>query len=196
MPAAHNRVVLPLIAFLFGVIALGIAVYVVFAPDPLQQQGAVGGPFSLVDQNGGTVTQAALENGPSLVFFGFTHCPDICPTTLFEVSRIYDALGSKADRLKTFFVTVDPERDTPDLLKSYLSSFDPRIVGLTGDRAAIEATLKAYRVFARKVPMEAGGYTMDHTALVYLMDRRGRFVGGFNLQRPPAEAARDLERYL
>jgi protein SCO1/2 len=113
---------------------------------------------------GRTVTQAALENGPSLVFFGFTHCLDICPTSLFEVSRIDDALGPKADRLKTFFVTVD--RDTPDLLKSYLSSFDPRIVGLTGERAAIEATPKAYRVFARKVPMDAGGYTPEGTNLL------------------------------
>ncbi len=101
--------------------------------------------------------------------------------------------GPRATRSRSFFITVDPERDTPELLKTYLSSFDPRIVALTGDRPSIEASQKAYRVYAKKVPLEGGNYTMDHTALVYLMDKKGRFVGAFNLQRPPAESARELE---
>ena len=118
------------------------------------------------------------------------------PHALYEISQVYDVLGPKGDKVKSFFITVDPERDTPDLLKTYLSSFDPRIVALTGDRPSIDATEKAYRVYAKKVPLDGDNYTMDHTALVYLMDRKGRFVGAFNLQRPPAELAKELEKQL
>ncbi len=189
-----SRLALPLLAFLFGAVGLLMAVAVVFMPGKDgQTPAAVGGPFRLVDQNGRTVTEKDLEGAPSLVFFGFTHCPDVCPTALQEITTIYDALGPKGDRLRSFFVTVDPERDTPELLKTYLSSFDSRIRGLSGDKAATDAMLKAWRVYARKVPLEGGGYTMDHTALIYLMDKRGRFVGGFNIQRAPAESARELE---
>ncbi|PSC06652.1 hypothetical protein SLNSH_02260 [Alsobacter soli] len=196
-PRSPNRLVLPLLAFLFGVIGLGVAAYLVFAPGQQQSvASAVGGPFRLVNQDGQPVTEAVLKGKPSLIFFGFTHCPDVCPTTLQDVTQLYDALGAKADDLKAFFISVDPERDTPELMKTYLSSFDKRIVGLTGDRPSIDAVQKAYRVFSRKVPMEGGEYTMDHTAIVYLMDKNGRFVGGFNLQRPPAESAKDVERYF
>ncbi|RYE76669.1 MAG: SCO family protein, partial [Hyphomicrobiales bacterium] len=131
-----------------------------------------------------------------LVFFGFTHCPDICPTKLFEISEVLRAAGPKGEKLKALFVTVDPERDTAETMKSYLGSFDPRIVGLTGDRAAIDGAVKAYRAYARKVPLKDGDYTMDHTALVYLMDKNGGFVGAFNIERPPAEAAQEWLRHL
>lgn len=186
-----RRAALPLLSFLFGVIGLGIAAYVVFGPEKPAAAG-VGGPFALVDQNGGPVTEAALAGRPSLVFFGFTHCPDVCPTTLYQMTQVYTELGADAGKVGSFFVTVDPERDTPEQLKSYLASFDPHIVGLTGDRAALDPMLKSYRVYAKKVPTTGTDYTMDHTALVYLMDKGGRFVGAFNLQRPPAEAAKDL----
>ncbi|MCP8941093.1 SCO family protein [Alsobacter sp. SYSU M60028] len=191
-----GRLLLPLLAFLAGTVGLIVAAAVVFMPGPVPRGPSVGGPFALVDQNGRKVTEAALEGSPSLIFFGFTHCPDVCPTTLFDVTQVFSAMGPKADRAKAFFITVDPERDTPALLKEYLTSFDPRISGLTGDRAAIDAVEKAYRVYARKVPLEGGEYTMDHTALVYLMDKKGQFVGAFNLQRPPADSARELEKYL
>ena len=105
------------------------------------------------------------------MFFGFTHCPDVCPTALFEISEIMRELGSDGDRMRAMFVTVDPERDTPEKLKDYLSSFDPRLIGATGDEAAIKAVEKAYRVYAKRVPLDGGGYTMDHTAIVYLMDK-------------------------
>ena len=108
---------------------------------------------------------------PFLVFFGFTHCPDVCPTALFEVSQVLRALGPEADRTRALFITVDPERDTPSVMKDYLSSFDPHFSGLTGDPAAIAAVAKAYRVYYKKVPLEQGDYTMDHTAIVYLMDK-------------------------
>ncbi|MGE0752309.1 MAG: SCO family protein [Variibacter sp.] len=157
---------------------------------------AVGGAFKLTDQNGATVTDADLKGKPFLVFFGFTHCPDVCPTTLFEVSEVMRALGPKADGVRALFVTVDPDRDTPKALKDYLSSFDPHLIGLTGDQAAIDQISKAYRVYAKKVPTKDGDYTMDHTALVYLMDKQGHFVAPFNLKRKPEEAAADLSRYL
>jgi len=161
-----------------------------------QQVAAVGGPFRLIDQNGQPVSDQDLKGHPFLVFFGFTHCPDVCPTTLFEVSEILRALGPDAARTRALFITVDPERDTPAVMKDYLSSFDTHLLGLTGDSAAVAAVAKAYRVYYRKVPLDDGGYTMDHTAIVYLMDKSGRFVAPFSLKRPTEAAVADLRRYL
>lgn len=138
---------------------------------------AIGGPFELVTQDGKRFTHENLLGKPSAIFFGFTHCPDVCPTTLFEMTLAMQTLGADADRFNTVFVTVDPERDTSELLKTYLSSFDPRIIGLTGSAVAIETMIKAYRIYARKVPLDGGGYNMDHTASVLLFDARGNFVG-------------------
>src|SRR5207248_9646949 len=173
-------------AFLAGLIVCFGAVLLLTGrgSGPVAQQiAAIGGPFTLTDQNGRTVTDQDFKGRPFLVFFGFTHCPDICPTTLFEVSEIMRNLGPDGDRMRAIFVTVDPERDTPAALKEYLSSFDPRLSGLTGDSDAIAAVARSYRAFYRKVPLEQGGYTMDHTAIVYLMDKQGRFVAPFSLRR-------------
>jgi protein SCO1/2 len=142
------------------------------------------------------VTERDFLGAPHLVFFGFTHCPDVCPTTLFQLSEILGKTGSAGRDVKALFITVDPERDTPEVLKSYLASFDPRIVGLTGDREAVEGAVKAYRAYARKVPTKDGDYTMEHTALVYLMNKRGAFVGTFNEKRAPEEAAAEIRRQL
>ena len=157
---------------------------------------AIGGPFQLTDQSGTTVTDKSLQGRPSLIFFGFTHCPDVCPTSLFEISEVLRAMGKDADRVNAYFVSVDPERDSKEAMKDYLSSFDPHLKGLTGDPEAIAKMLTAYRVYAKKVPLKDGDYTMDHTALTYLMDRDGKFVAPFNLNRTPEEAAADLKRYL
>ena len=157
---------------------------------------AIGGPFQLVDQSGATVTEKDLQGKPSIVFFGFTHCPDVCPTALFEMSEILRAMGKDADRVNAYFISVDPERDNRQAMQDYLSSFDPHLKGLTGDPEAISKVLSAYRVYAKKVPLKDGDYTMDHTALTYLMDRDGRFVAPFNLNRKPEEAAADLKKYL
>jgi protein SCO1 len=157
---------------------------------------AIGGPFQLTDQSGATVTEKSLQGRPTLIFFGFTHCPDICPTSLFEISEVLRAMGNDADRVNAYFVSVDPERDSQAAMKDYLSSFDPHLKGLTGDPEAIAKVLSAYRVYAKKVPLKDGDYTMDHTALTYLMDRDGRFVAPFNLNRTPDEAASDLKKYL
>lgn len=195
----NRRLLLPLLVFLLGAAALAAAAFITFAPTRPNGQSAasgVGGPFTLTTAEGKSLTDKDLRGAPFLVFFGFTHCPDICPTKLFEISEVLRAAGAKGDKLKALFVTVDPERDTPETMKSYLGSFDPRILGLTGDRAAIDGAIKAYRAYARKVPLKDGDYTMDHTALVYLMDKNGGFVGAFNIERPPAEAAQEWLRHL
>jgi protein SCO1 len=197
--AKASRVMLLLAAFLGGLfLFFGAIVFVTGrAPSPIGQAvAAVGGPFRLEDENGKSVTDADMKGHPFLVFFGFTRCPDICPTTLFEMSQMMKALGPDADRAGALFITVDPERDTPKALKDYLSNFDPHLRGLTGDQAAIDAALKEYRVYAKKVPLENGDYTMDHTAIVYLMDKDGHFVAPFNLNRTPVAEAADLRRYM
>jgi protein SCO1/2 len=195
----HVRILLVLGAFLAGlVVSLGVVALVsehLLGP-PAPQAAAIGGPFRLIDQNGRTVTEQDLRGRPSLVFFGFTHCPEVCPTTLFDISEVMRALGADADRTHAVFITIDPERDTEEVLKDYLSSFDPHLWGLTGDPALIAAVAKEYRVYFRKVALDDGGYTMDHTAIVYLMDKEGRFVQPFSLKRTPEAAAADLRRYL
>jgi protein SCO1/2 len=157
---------------------------------------AIGGPFQLTDQAGQTVTEKNLQGKPTLIFFGFTHCPDVCPTSLFEISEVLRAMGGDADRVNAYFISVDPERDTAVAMKDYLSSFDPHLKGLTGGTDAVAKVISGFRVYAKKVPLKDGDYTMDHTALIYLMDRDGKFVAPFNLKRTPEEAAKDLKRYL
>jgi protein SCO1/2 len=199
MTARNSRILVMAAAFLAG-LALCFGVVLIVAgrlSSPVAQQiAAIGGSFKLTNQDGQVVTDQDLKGYPFLVFFGFTHCPDVCPTTLFEVSEILRALGPDANRTRALFITVDPERDTPAVMKDYLSSFDPHVSGLTGDPEAIAAVAKAYRVYFKRVPLEQGGYTMDHTAIVYLMDKTGRFVSPFNVKRPIDTAAADLRRYL
>jgi protein SCO1 len=157
---------------------------------------AIGGPFQLTDQSGATVTDKSLQGRPTLIFFGFTHCPDVCPTSLFEMSEVLRAMGPDADRVNAYFISVDPERDTPAAMKDYLSSFDPHLKGLTGDPEVMAKVTTEYRVYAKKVPLKDGDYTMDHTALVYLMDRDGHFVAPFNLKQSPEQAAAELKKYI
>lgn len=137
----------------------------------------IGGRFQLTSHKGELVSDADLKGKPFALFFGFTHCPDVCPTTLWELSEFMKKPGPDADELTVVFVTVDPERDTVDVLDNYLTSFDPRIIGLTGTSQQIETMIKLFRAYSKKVPTAGDAYTMDHTATVYLMDREGRFVG-------------------
>lgn len=136
----------------------------------------VGGPFTLTGTDGATVTEKALLGKPSAIFFGFTFCPEVCPTTLYELTALAEQLGPDADRLNFVFVSVDAERDGPEEMAQYLQAFDSRIIGLTGTPAQIEAAAKAFKIHYEKVPID-GGYTMDHTASVLLMDSAGQFFG-------------------
>jgi protein SCO1 len=194
-----SRAALTLSAFLCGLILVFAAILLITgrSSSPIGPAvAAVGGPFHLEDQDGKPFSDANMKGRPYLIFFGFTHCPDICPTTLFDISQLLHHLGKDADRTGALFITVDPDRDTPAALKDYLSNFDPHLRGLTGDSAAVAAAIKAYRVYAKKVPLENGDYTMDHTAVVYLMDKDGKFIAPFNLKRTPEAEAAELRRYL
>src|SRR5215475_8945263 len=149
MTARTSQILLILAAFVTGlVIFTGVFLYATgnFGSGG-QAASAIGGPFNLVDQNGRPITDVDMKGRPFLVFFGYTHCPDVCPTTLFDVSEVMRRLGPDADRAAALFITVDPDRDTPSTLKDYLSSFDPHLRGITGKPDAIAAVAKAYRVY-------------------------------------------------
>lgn len=137
----------------------------------------IGGPFALTDHRGREVTERDFHGKPMAVFFGFTHCPDVCPTALGDMTRFMEALGPGADRIHWLFVSVDAERDTPGVVAAYLEAFDPRIVGLGGTEAQLADAARAFRVHYRKVPLNGGGYTMDHSASIFLLDAAGRFAG-------------------
>ncbi|WP_312891175.1 SCO family protein [Mesorhizobium silamurunense] len=136
-----------------------------------------GAPFALTDQKGVPITEAAFRGHPSVVFFGFTHCPEVCPTTLFELAGWLKAMGDDGKDLNAYFVTVDPERDTPQIINSYVSNFSDRITGITGDPDKVHAMAKAFGIYWKKVDTGDGDYTMDHTASVLLLNAKGEFAG-------------------
>ncbi|MES1151379.1 MAG: SCO family protein [Dongia sp.] len=138
---------------------------------------AIGGPIQLTDQNGAKFDSASLAGKPYAVFFGYTHCPDVCPTTLTDIAQATDAIGGKAKDFTTLFVTIDPERDTVPVMKDYMSNFTAKAIGLTGTPDEVAAAAKEFRVYYKKVPTSDGGYSMDHTAVLYLMDSHGEFRG-------------------
>jgi protein SCO1 len=190
---------------LWGAVAVAGLVAGVLAFGPSRQQvaetvavrPAIGGPFKLVDGEGRTVRDADLHGKPFAIFFGFTHCPDICPTALYEMTGWIEALGADAERLRFVFVTIDPERDTPEIMQAYVRSFTDDILPLTGTPEQVASVLQAYRVYARKVPLEGGDYTMDHSTMVYLMDGEGQYVshvGHGETQERAVEALRALLR--
>jgi protein SCO1/2 len=156
--------------------------------------GLVGGAFALTDQDGGEVTERDLLGRPSVIFFGFTSCPDVCPSTLLEITNWLTQLGPDADRLNMVFVSVDSEHDTPARIKLYLSSFDPRIRGFVGTETQIQKMTNAYGVRYKRVARNDGGYTYSHSALIYLMDRQGRYVGFLRYEEPDTEAVATLHR--
>lgn len=166
-------------------------------PKPKEEAVLIGGAFTLTDSEGKRRTDAEFRGKHMLVFFGFTNCPDFCPTALYGITQALEKLGPKADGLAPIFISVDPERDTPAQLKNYAQNFDKRIVMLTGTPQEIEAVARAYRVYYAKRPLEkAGEYTMDHSAYMYLLDRDGRYLTHFRHAVPPDELAKALERRL
>jgi protein SCO1/2 len=181
----------PLLVAVFGGLAIFVVAISAFlllrerpTPRPalgetrvIEDANLIGGPYVLTDETGNRFTDADALGKPTVIFFGFTFCPDVCPTTLYELSVLLGQLGPDADRLNVLFVSVDWERDGPEEVAAYTSVFDPRIVGLAGTGEEIAAATSGYRVHYEKIPLENGGYTIDHTASVYLMDRNGRFVG-------------------
>jgi protein SCO1/2 len=198
---------------LWGAVGLAPVVFLalasgIFRPNDISSAGAVnagtsmqpgaslGGAFALVDSKGQPVTEAVLRDKPSAVFFGFTHCPDVCPTTLSQVSSWIESMGADAERMRFVFVTVDPERDTPEVMRNYLSAFSDRIIGVTGDPPRVHEMVRDYKIVSRKVPLEGGGYTMDHTASVLLLDPAGAFVGTIASQESREAALAKLQRLV
>ena len=184
-------------ALLAGVLALGTAYLESWGErgGPASAMN-IGGPFLLASTKGGTVDSRALEGQPYAMFFGFTHCPEVCPTTLYEMSNSLAKLGEKARNFRVFFVTVDPERDTLPVLKDYLANFDPRIEALVPDQAQLQKLAKDFRVYYAKVPASDGGYSMDHTASIFLFDAKGRFTGTISYDEASQMREAKLNRLL
>jgi protein SCO1/2 len=185
----------------------GVAVMAVFlagATFLLRQPGSTataatgfgGGTYSLVDQRGNAVDQTMFQGHPSALFFGFTHCPEVCPTTMAEMATWFEALGDEGKNLQAYFVTVDPERDTPEILGDYVSWVSDRITGVTGSQDEIDKIVKAWGVYAAKVPLDGGDYTMDHTASVFLLDSKGEFQGTIAYREDSATAIGKLRNLL
>ncbi len=165
---------------LVAVAAVAATVLFVVVRTPIGPQGVAtlgGGDYRLVAHTGETVDASIFLGHPSLLFFGFTHCPDVCPTTLGDMAAWYEELGDEAKDLKAYFVTVDPERDTPEIVGAYASWLGPQMTGVSGSRAEIDKIIRAWGVTAEKVPLSDGGYNMAHTASVFLVDAQGRFEG-------------------
>lgn len=190
---------LALIALLaLGWAAVGLGIVEIGSRPQIAAKLSIGAkviaPFNLLDQEGRAISDADLKRRPTVVFFGFLNCPDVCPTTLTSLSALLGKMGPEADKLAVFFVTVDPERDTPGALKEYLSSFDPRIRGLTGSPDQIAAIAAPLSIYYAKADIEGGGYTMDHDAAVYLIDANGGFAGTIAYGEDAATAQAKLER--
>lgn len=168
-----------------------------FVTRQTQETGGIGGgSYSLVDQRGNPVDQSMLAGQPSLLFFGYTHCPDVCPTTMGEMAAWLSELGDEAKDLKAFFVTVDPERDTPEILDGYVSWVSDRVTGITGKPEEIAKMVKAWRAIGEKVPGEGADYTMNHTASVYLVNAKGGFEGTIAYEEKPATAVAKIRKLL
>ena len=160
------------------------------------QSGAtkIGGPFTLVDDTGVQVSEADLKGKSTVMYFGYTFCPEVCPTTLTDLVQWMQMIGRDADRLNYVFVTVDPERDTPKVMHDYVSAFDPRIRGLTGTSEQIAKVTKEYGVYYKRIPTSDGGYVMDHSAVLFMMDPNVRFVGVIPYQEDTAKAVAKLKK--
>lgn len=161
-----------------------VAAFMIWTLSQSQRQSAavsgaptLGAPFSLIEATGEPITERAFAGRPTALFFGFTQCPEVCPVSLYEVSTLMDELGSERGDLQAFFISVDPERDTPEVLESYISPFADNIRGITGDLPGILALAKAWAIHVEKLPLDDGDYTVDHTASVILIDRSGKFRG-------------------
>ncbi|GHD10873.1 SCO family protein [Tianweitania populi] len=187
------RVIL-IAAALLAAVVVGIGSFVIYQGASSTEARAFGDPFTLVDQDGKPVTEAAFRGHPSAVFFGFTHCPEVCPTTLFEMDGWLKTLGDEGKNIRAYFVSVDPERDTPEIMKSYVGNVSDRIVGLTGETAKVEAMAKSFGIYFRKVPLEGDDYTMDHTASVLLLKPDGDFFGTIAYEENSQAAIAKLKR--
>lgn len=163
---------------------------------PVERSISFGGPFELTDHFGETITEAAFEGHPTVLFFGFTHCPEVCPTTLYEMEDWMARLGPEGDALKAYFVTIDPERDTPEMLHDYVSNVSDRIIGISGDPEKVREMARSWRVFFSRVELDDGDYTMDHTASIFLVNADGSLRGTIAFQENSDTALEKLRNLV
>ena len=198
MRAERSRLAILAVVAALVVVLAGVAGWELFGRREVAANVEIGGPFSLVDKDGHTVTDRDLHGRYALLYFGYTFCPDVCPTTLNSVAAAVDLLGPDAARLTPVFITIDPQRDSPKVVGDYAAAFSPRLLGLTGTAEQVAAVAKAYRVYA--VPHRTGpgpnDYTMDHTSLLYLMAPDGGFVTPVRADQTPAAMAAELKRNM
>lgn len=183
-----------------GLFALGMVVLIWRQSEPQQAASTeletIGGPFTLTASDGQPFASSRLNGKPAAIFFGFTHCPDVCPTTLARLARLRRQLGQGEDALSIVFVSVDPERDTPAEIANYMSLYDTPIIGLTGTTAQIEQVKKQFGIYSRKVEQPGGGYSVDHSASVILLDKNGQFVATLSPEEGDKVALDKLKRII
>ena len=188
------------ILFLTGITAICLAlVYLFYFEFPENKNSSpkeftIGSPFNLVDHRGMVITEKDFLGHPSALFFGFTHCPEVCPTTMSKLSMLLDELGTKADQIKVYFVTLDPERDTPEVLMNFLSAFDERFIAITGNTNDVESLARSWKVYWKRTETSDGGYTLDHTASVLLLNSKSNFVGTIGWKEEATVALEKLKR--
>jgi cytochrome oxidase Cu insertion factor (SCO1/SenC/PrrC family) len=188
------------IACLIAIVGLaGLVGWRLYLKGTGQEAGvvAIGGPFSLVDQDGKTVTDADFKGQLTLVYFGYTFCPDACPTALGTITAALNKLGSDADKVTPIVITIDPQRDTPQVMKDYAANFHPRLRALTGSAEQVTAAAHAYRVyFAKADSADPQHYLMDHSTIIYLMDRDGQYLAHFGPEATPDDIVAELKKDL
>ena len=185
---------------LIGITAVSLALVYLFlfgfpenkASSP--KEFTIGSPFSLIDHRGMVITEKDFLGHPSALFFGFTHCPEVCPTTMSKLSILLDELGTKGDQIKVYFVTLDPDRDTPEVLMNYLSAFNERFIAITGNTNDVETLARSWKVYWKRTKTSDGGYTLAHTASVLLLNSKSNFVGTIGWKEEATVALEKLKR--
>lgn len=199
-PRASTYLVVAFVAIAVGIAAWFLTPGAPEAPDQSAgialTEADIGGPFELTDHRGNRVRDDDFRGRYMLVFFGFTHCPDVCPSTLRDISMALDHLDDEADALQPLFITVDPERDDVEAMADYVTAFDSRILGLTGTRDEIDRATAAYRIYSARFPLGENDYTMDHSAFTYLMDREGKYLAHFSFGIDPEEMAEGIDHAI
>jgi len=192
-----SRLFLPALAFVVVLLA-GVGAWFAFSHGDGGAIGSIGGPFTLLDGDGHTVTDRDFRGRYLLVYFGYTFCPDVCPTTLNQVATAFDKLGPKADKVQALFITVDPQRDTPAVVRDYAAAFSPHILGLTGTPEQIETAAREYRVYyaPQRSATAGAGYTVDHSSILYLMGPDGRFIAPVRTDQSGDEMAAEIAKHV
>ena len=159
-------------------------------------EAKLGSSFELIDSNGSKITEAAFVGSPTVLFFGFTHCPTVCPLALHRLSLLIEKLGKDQNKLKAYFITLDPERDTWKVLNKYLTGFNNRIIGITGESEKIKILAKSWGIYSKKVPLDGDNYSIDHTALIFLLKNNGNFLKTIDFEDDFELSLKEIKKLL